>query len=75
MSKSTALARAVNEVGHEVIYVNILGSVKKFGNNFARALNISSFKEHISFTSIIFQIPLKLGMLSDLTKIFTCCLL
>ncbi len=79
VGKSTAISKAINEVSHGVIYIDMPAEVEKFGDDFAKALNISSFEKPISFTSAMFRnilgIPLESGTLNDLTKIFTCCLL
>ncbi|CAG8800842.1 22811_t:CDS:1, partial [Racocetra persica] len=54
VGKSTIVCQAAKEVGRGVIYIDVPPNVTKFGDEFAKALNIS-FDEHISFTSALFR--------------------
>ncbi|CAG8817244.1 206_t:CDS:2 [Gigaspora margarita] len=68
VGKSTIVSQAAREVGRGVIYVDIPPDNTQFGNEFAKALNIS-FDEHITFMSTLFRkiwgIPLESGVSQD----------
>ncbi|CAG8608532.1 12308_t:CDS:2 [Dentiscutata erythropus] len=71
VGKSTLVHEAAKEVGCGVIYVDVPTNVEKFGDEFAKALNIS-FDKPISLTLALLRnicgIPLKSDLFENLWK-------